>query len=92
MPNDLTGNPFILDTAGGGVIFNDYIRIKHLRWVDAGAAGNHCSIQDAAGREIWRGVASGANFEEDSLSENLRFFKGLNLATLDSGKVFVYYH
>ena len=89
MANNLTDNPWMIDSTG--VLTTDDVPIKHLRWVGATTAGHAALINDKNGREVWKSVASGANYVEDSLSENQRFFHGLTVATLASGTLELYY-
>ena len=90
MANDLTDQPWLLDTVSATAVTNDDIRIKHIRWVGATTAGDKATLKDKNARVIWDSTASGANYIEDSLSENQRFFHGLVVTALDHGKLYVY--
>ena len=91
MANDVTSNPWILDTAGATPITTDLIRVKGIRWVGATTAAHAAILKDQNGKVKWRSVASGANYVE---SDNLftrppNNWDGLVLDTLQSGVIFV---
>ena len=89
MANDVTTQPWIIDSTG--VLTTDDIRIKHIRWdATAAAAGNAVILKDKNGRVVWESHATGSNYDEDSLSENQRFFPGLTVDRIDSGTVYIY--
>lgn len=101
MANDLTSNPFILDTAAGTDLLvptaGARIQVSKFRWVvgTGGVAGDSISVTDSAGKEKWASfhtVTAATTSEEDSESD---FFpplemKGLKLPTMARGKLYVY--
>ncbi len=86
---NIFNNPIVLDTPGGGVIYTQEIKVQCFRWVSpAAAAGHGVILQDKSGHLIWESVASGPNYED---VDHLEFsFFGLNLVTLNSGKLYIY--
>ena len=93
MANDLTGNPLVIDTASTSVAVwsAQAARIQHVRWVGGTTAGHTCVIKDAAGHVKWAGVATGANYSEDSLlDEPVTVKGGIFVSTLASGVVYIY--
>lgn len=86
MANDLSRNPWSLDTAA--VITTDKVRVKSLRWYTKSAtAGDDISVEDAHGEKIWESVADGSNYVEAQLIEE--DFEGFELAVIDSGVLYV---
>lgn len=95
MANDLTSNPWLIDTVTAFSLCTDmYIRLKHIRWIEATTAGHLVELVDVDSNIVWRSVASGANFVESDLHHNevrVSTPKGLRASALQSGKVFVTY-
>lgn len=90
MANDLDHNPWVLDTPA--TITLDLFHVKTIRWVStAAAAGDQCLITDPAGtNKLWDSRASGANFVDDSILEEV-WPNGFRLLTLTSGLLYVTY-
>lgn len=59
-----------------------------IRWVGAGD-GDELVIEDRRGNVVWRTVASGANYVEESMVP--RLVRGFVLAQIDDGVLFVYH-
>ena len=92
MANDLTGNPWLVDTAAATDLTvtafgqSTRIKVKSIRWdAEAAAAGNNAVVQDAAGRKVWGATATGANYSESEMVEH--WVTGIKVATLDAGQV-----
>ena len=93
MANNITGNPWSLDTAAA--VTTETMRVKRSRWVAPAAAGaDELIIHDSAGRVVHKAVASGANFQDDQLVETSGpdDWKGVTVNTIDSGTAFIYYY
>jgi hypothetical protein len=86
MANDITGNPWKLDTAG--VIANWQVRIKNLVWVNA-TTGNTVLLQDKAGRDVLRAVY---NEQGDNNFGEFLWVEGLNLVTIGGGELLLVIH
>lgn len=87
MANDISGNPWSLDTPG--VISRSQTHIKNLVWANGATDGDALLIQDSVGRDVLRAkwaTQGNNNFGVFSWVE------GFNLVTLASGKVFVVIH
>ena len=88
MANTFKEHHWLLDTAA--VITTDVVE-GVIRWVSPTAnAGDQVVITDKNGDMVWESVATGANYVEEtpfSLSAN-----GFELTTIDSGRVYVYFH
>lgn len=93
MANDISGNPFALDTPNFGNIFapDTKIYIKTIRWTSPTAvAGHRVILTDQRDRVIWESVANGANYAEVDHLDPREFFMGLKIPNLDSGRVLLY--
>ena len=87
MSNDLTGDPYIIDTAAATVLSTNNLYIKSIRWVGGTTAGHTAIIQDQTGNVIWSSVASGANYVESEIIE--QWINGLIVPTLASGVLYI---
>lgn len=87
MANDLTGDPYIIDTAAATVLSTINLFIKSIRWVGGTTAGHTAVIQDQKGNVIWTSEASGANYVESEIIE--QWIDGLIVPTLTSGVLYI---
>ena len=85
MANDLTANPWKLDTTGA--VSSETVRIERARIVGMSTAGHTAELRDAAGKTIVSFVAAGANYTEDT--PVWREVTGVTLQTLQSGTLYV---
>jgi hypothetical protein len=86
MANDITGNPWNLNTPGP--IINSMVHIKNLMWVDA-IEGDTVVLVDNAGRDVLR-----ATFHAEG-NNNFGEFKwvpGLVLTSISGGQLLVVPH
>jgi hypothetical protein len=93
MANVITGNPWILDTAG--VITTNPTSIAKIRYYP-NAADNDLSIGHGDGTVVWvtRAIAT-ASSNESTGQEEIVFdpplaFSGFKVNTIDAGTVYVY--
>lgn len=86
MANDITGNPWKLDTPG--VIANWQVLIKNLVWVDA-TTGDAVLLVDNAGRDVLRAIY---NEQGDNNFGEFRWVEGLQLITIGGGELLVVVH
>jgi hypothetical protein len=92
MANDLTKNPWRVDTPGASVLAADRIYVKGVRWVGATTAGHEAIIQDKNNRNVWRSLAAGANNVESDLIESIPgYWDGMKVPTLGSGELYITY-
>jgi hypothetical protein len=92
MANDLTKNPWIIDTPSALGLTELVLKVKSLRWVGATTAGHECVVQDGKGRVRWTSVADGANFvDSDLVEQEDAGWPGLIVPTLDSGTLYLTY-
>lgn len=89
---------WVLDTAGGGLLNGGgAIVVNKIRWVNATTAGHTAVLADANGNPVWESICAGANYvESDDFSthpdrESGQPFNGLDLTTLGSGKLYIYF-
>jgi hypothetical protein len=92
MANDLTKNPWVIDTAGATSTWTGPVYIQKIRWVPA-AAGDDLVINDKNGEEIFSvtnaltgGVAG--TIKEDFIG--MPPYHGFNVATIGGGTLYVY--
>ena len=99
MANDLTKNPWVVDTAAAGSLTADRMRVRSFRWAGATTAGHKVIVKDDAGDVMWESFAPGANFiEAESFgggrgidSGGGKDCGGIAVTTLDSGKLYIAY-
>jgi len=87
MGNDVTNNPYILDTADASALTDYRIFVKSVRWVNATTSGHTAVIQDKDGVEKWASVAAGSEHVEADLIEE--WWDGILMKTLSSGKIYI---
>jgi hypothetical protein len=85
MANNISGNPWYIDTPG--VIWHGLVYIKNIVW-NKPAAGNALVILDDAGRTILNTVAN----TNDPMFDfgNLSIVNGFNVTTLAGGTLSVF--
>jgi hypothetical protein len=90
MANDLTKNPWLIDTPGATTLTTERLYVKGVRWVGASTAGHQAVIQDRNSRVVWESVASGADHVESDLIETPDAgWDGMKVPTLQSGKLYI---
>lgn len=90
MANDLTKQPWMVDTAAGTVLTTERLKVKGVRWVGATTAGHQAVITDRNSRTVWESVAAGANHVESDLIESEDpGWDGLRVPTLGSGRLYI---
>jgi hypothetical protein len=89
MANKLGQNPWVLDTPGGGVLYQTDVRAAHFEWSNYANQADRVEIQDRFGKVIWS-TTGRADF---SLIESytVEWVHGINLTLLSSGVVRVYF-
>lgn len=91
MANDLTANPWVVDTPAAGAILTNWADLRSIQWEGATTAGHEAVVQDQSGRVIWRRLAQGANQNFDTEFEGRfgRPVNGLIVPTLGSGTLYL---
>lgn len=101
MANLYGTNPIILDTADANTdlapLFagspSGRFKIRCIRWTGATTVTHTAVIKDNAGNIIWDDIAARANALQKTIESptlNLWIRSGLRVATLDSGKLYIY--
>jgi hypothetical protein len=83
--NDLTSNPWVVDTASATVIFKHNIKVRHMEYSLYGAQPNQCIVKDQTGKVVWS--ATGAADLSEVRSGNIGWINGLAVPTLDGGGI-----
>ena len=67
MPNDLTGNPWVIDTASATPVTTDDVYLDTIRWVGATTAGHQALVKDnkPSPDTLYESLANGANFIDE---------------------------
>ncbi len=91
MANDLTGDPWKIDTAAGNTTTpaaTGQLTVTRVRWVGASTAGHACILKDGQGRVRWHSIASGSNYVE---GDSGFAANGLIVDTIQSGTLYLYF-
>ena len=86
MANDISSNPWFLDTTG--TIYEYKVKIKRLVWSEQVTAGDILLVEDINSKTIVSSKAYAANFAQEFAYDG--WFNGFKLVTLGSGVVAVY--
>jgi hypothetical protein len=89
MANNVSGNPWILDTAGAALVWPAKVFVEHFEFVDYAGDTDNCELKDASGRSIWKN--NGAADLQEVRSGKIGWVSGVALTTVTgTGKVRVY--
>ena len=89
MANDLTSNPWVIDTASATSLTTQRIKVKGVRWIGATTAGHTCVIQDDDSKVKWASVAPSSNYVEADTPTNSTPWNGIKVPTLGSGTLYI---
>ena len=85
MSDDLTSNPWVIDTTGAK--FSGKVKIDRIAWKNATTLNHTVVIVDGAGKLIFEDFAAGAPY---STSQPIgRLYTGVTVSTLNSGKLYI---
>ncbi len=85
MANDVSSNPWVLDTTGA--IASGEVRIDRISWKNATTLNHTVLVVDSAGKTIFEDFASGATY---NTSQPIgRVYTGVTVTTLSSGKLYI---
>lgn len=89
MANNVIKSPLVLDTAANDILDGKTFVVYGVRWAGADTAADIASITDQDGRVLWRSTISAAG---ETVESRLPFkvSGGFNVATLDSGILYLY--
>jgi hypothetical protein len=85
MANDLTSNPWVIDTASASVLCQTNVAVEHFEFAGYSAQGSQCIVQDRSGKTVW--AATGAADLEEVRSGKVGWIQGLKIPTLENGGV-----
>jgi hypothetical protein len=90
MANDLTGNPWKVDTASSTPIWTGKVWLEKMLWHEPSASGDHLQVTDVAGRVIWdkHALAGGSGLDYDLKTGTI--FDGIIVPILSSGTLYIY--
>jgi hypothetical protein len=89
MANDITGNPWVLESTG--TVWSGWVNPRAVRW-DAGhasASGDQVILKDSSGRIVWSSTANGADFVDAQTLPAKTGWNGLVVDTIKVGKVYI---
>ena len=92
MANDLTKNPWVVDTASGTAILTSFANVRSIQWVSpTSSVGDEAVVADQTGTVFWRKRAQGANtvYESEFVGFKGREMNGLLVPTLSSGTLYI---
>jgi hypothetical protein len=85
----MTNHDFItLETSTEGDTHTGRVYVTYVRWINGTTAGHQLVLKDSHGATLWESVADGANFLD--IHPLFRWVDGLDVDTMDSGKVMVW--
>jgi hypothetical protein len=88
MGNDITTNPWILDTAA--VIRDDFLEIERMEY-HPDSTGNIIQLEDKNGRIIWyRRAVYDASSDGVQVWDQPYTFNGFEVATITAGELYVW--
>ena len=89
MANDLTGNPWVFDTASTGDSIDGPIYVSHII-IDAAGSGGTFNVTDASGGRSLTGILSlSANASETVIID--KYVDGVYMTSLADGQILVYH-
>jgi hypothetical protein len=88
MANDLSANPWRIDTAGASVIYSFPVRIKNINWSNYTLGGSQtCNVQDSNGKDILLAVTGTGTQMQQINTGDLGWVRGIKVPTLGSGEL-----
>ena len=95
-PAKLATNPWYVDESTSyDLCTGQFLSLDRLRWIGGTTAGHSLLVVDSGSNVIWESLASGANYveetviDEDAVPRGRR--TGFRVATMQSGRLLVYY-
>ena len=85
MADDLTSNPWVIDSTGAKS--SQEVSIDRISWKNATTLGHTVLIVDGSGKIIFEDFASGATYNTSQPIR--RVYTGVTVSTLSSGKLYI---
>ena len=89
MANDLTQNPFILDTPGTAILYRPDICSCHFEWARYASQADNVAIQNRFGKVIWEATGRADLSLVESFT--IEWVHGIALTILTAGRVRVFF-
>lgn len=90
MANNLSRNPWSLDTASASLFFTGDVFITEIVWTGIGSAGDTVSLLDSGGNEVFVRTAPSTEDVHTNLGTPFIAHGGLKLTVIDSGRLLIY--
>ncbi len=88
MANDISSNPWILDTVTAGLLWPSNVFVDHFEYIGT-TAGHTCQIVNGAGLVVWEGLMS-TDLDPDHSGKIGVIYSGLRVSQISSGVVRVF--
>lgn len=89
MSNDLTGNPWKVDTASATAIWTGMVWVSKFVWDEPSTVGHELTITDKDSHQIWHenaiAAGDGIHYEREG-----GVFHGLIVSTIASGTLYIF--
>jgi hypothetical protein len=82
---------FTITATTVAVITTAQITVDRILWVGNGVASDLCVVKDNSGRIIFSAIAGNAQYNIEEKFDHPTPLNGLNVTTISSGTVIVYY-
>lgn len=90
MANNLTSNPWVIDTPGAALLFAGDVYVEHFEFAGYAAQGNQVQVTDRFGKVVW--LATGAGDLSEVRSAKVDKVHGIGCPTLQgAGQLRVYF-
>ena len=89
MANNLTANPWVVDTPSATPIFRTYAKLRHIEFTSYAVDADNCVVNDQNGVTVW--VGNGNPALESERSGSIGWVNGVVVPTLTAGKVLIYH-
>lgn len=89
MANQVTTNPFAIDTAAGTTIYATRLKVLHFEFVEYSGPSDTVVVTNVQGNTVWS--AKGNSDQTPVKSFKIGWINGLIVPTLDSGRLLVHF-
>ena len=87
MANDLSANPWKIDTPGAGVIYAFPIKIVNLVWANFTTTGDQLIVQDLNGKDIINALVTTSLSTGPMPFGAMGWVRGLKVTTMTHGEI-----
>jgi hypothetical protein len=89
MGNQLATNPWVFDTAGASIVYQNDIYAAHFEWAGYNAQADNVKIKDRFGKIVWEATGKADLSLVESFT--LEWLHGLVIDTLTAGRVRLFF-